>query len=131
MKMILSWAYQHNGLSVGGSRELGSWSDIRPYLIKLETQAGTLGVSLVDPSDSGPVIMQLASENGIYLVTLLQATEDDTYVRSYNNTSAPAKMVEVLGDFWDARQLTNNFSLVVTLFEAFCEKGDVSSDWLA
>jgi hypothetical protein len=75
--------------------------------------------------------MQLASENGIYLVTLLQATEDDTYVRSYNNTSAPAKMVEVLGDFWDARQLTNNFSLVVTLFETFCEKGDVPLDWLA
>jgi hypothetical protein len=131
MKMILSWADLNNGLSVGGSRELDSWSDIRPYLIKLETQAGTLGVSLVDPPDPGPIIMQLASENGIYFVTLLQATEDDTYVRSYNNTSAPAKMVEVLGDFWDARQLTNNFSLVVTLFETFCEKGDVPLDWLA
>jgi hypothetical protein len=64
-------------------------------------------------------------------VTLLQSTEDDTYVRSYNNTSAQAEMVEVLGDFWDARQLTDDFSLVVRLFEEFCKKGDVSSGWLA
>jgi hypothetical protein len=131
MKIIISWAYLNDGLSVGGNSALENWDDIRPYLIKLENQAGALDVDLVDPVDPGPIGMQLASENGVYLVTLLQATDDDTYVRSYHNTSAPAKMVEVLGNFWDARQLTNDFSLVITWFKEFCEKGDIPLDWLA
>lgn len=40
-------------------------------------------------------------------------------------------MVEVLGNRWDAWQLTNDFSMVAKFFEQFCKKGDVSSDWLA
>nr|WP_314577183.1 hypothetical protein [uncultured Pseudomonas sp.] len=65
------------------------------------------------------------------LVTLLQSTKDDTDVCSYNNTSAQAEMVEMLGNRWDAWQLTNDFSMVAKFFEQFCKKGDVSSDWLA
>jgi hypothetical protein len=131
MKIVISWTYLNDGLAVGGNREVDNWDDIRPYLVKLEKQAGALDVDLVDPADPGPIGMQLASENGIYLVTLLQSTKDDTYVRSYNNTSAQAEMVEVLGNRWDARQLTNDFSMVAKFFEQFCKKGDVSSDWLA
>lgn len=74
--------------------------------------------------------MQLESDNKRYLMTLLEITEDDTVVRAYDNPTAPAEMVDILGDSWDARQLTDDFKLVVRLFKEFFETGNVSREWL-
>lgn len=131
MKVILSWTNSSGGPATGGSVEATSWESIRCHLVKLEKQSGTLCLDLVDAPDPGPVSMQLIAEGGNYVITILQATEDDTFVRSYTNPSATAEMVEVLGDRWDARQLTQDFDLVLNLFKMFSETGDVSAALLS
>lgn len=52
--------------------------------------------------DPGPIRVSVIAENRIYLVTMLEATADDTDVRSYSNPTAMAEMVNVLGDYWNA-----------------------------
>ncbi|MFS2158146.1 hypothetical protein ACCD10_12400 [Pseudomonas sp. Pseusp122] len=131
MKMLVSWTILIDGITSGGSQYAESWDDVCPYLTKLREQAGTVCLDLVDAPDPGPISMQLVAENRIYLVTLLEATDDDTYVRSYTNPAALSEMVEVLGDRWDARQLTHDFELVMQIFKEFCDSGEVSRQWLS
>ncbi|HEY0288389.1 MAG TPA: hypothetical protein VGC62_15470 [Pseudomonas sp.] len=63
-------------------------------------------------------------------MTLLEDMGEDTNVREYDNPTASAEMVEILGDNWDTRQLTEDFDLVVMLFKEFFETGDISRQWL-
>ena len=130
MKKHVSWTGKVNGVSAGGSHQVQDWEDVWQYLVNLRENAGTVRIHLVDAPDSGPISIQLRSENKIYLVTLLEANEEGTDVREYNNPTAHAEMIDILGDCWDARQLTNDFDLVVILLKQFFETGDVSHQWL-
>ena len=131
MNILLSWTTSIEGTSSGGSKYVQSWAEISPILVALKDRAGTVGLDLIDAPDPGPVSMHVAAANKNYLVTLLETTEDDSNVRSYNNTYATAEMVDILGDFWDARYLTQDFDLVLKLFKELCETGDVSRQWLS
>lgn len=130
MKRHVSWTGKINGMSAGGSHQVQDWEDVRQYLVNLEENAGTVRLHLVDAPDPGPISIQLRSENKMYLVTLLEATEDGTDVREYYNPIARAEMVDILGDRWDARQLISDFNLVVVLLKEFFETGDVSHQLL-
>lgn len=131
MKTLVSWTLLVDGQSSGGNGKAAGWEEVNPYLTMFKEKAGTLCLDLLDAPDPGPISMQLVAENGIYLVTVLQGTDDDTYVRSYTNPAASPAMLDVLGDCWDARQLTQDFDLVLRFFQTFCETGDVPRQWLA
>lgn len=131
MKVILSWTNSCGGPATGGSVETACWESTRCHLVKLEKQSGTLCLDVVDAPNPGPVSMQVIAESGKYVITILQAIERDTFVRTYTNPSATAEMVEVLGDRWDARQLTRDFDLVLNLFKMFSETGDVPAALLS
>lgn len=131
MKLLISWTTVNNGITVGGHKLVEDWTDIRRQLEQLRVDAGTVCLELMDALDTGPVSMDVAAEKGSYLVTLLEATEDDTQVRSYSNPARCAEMVEVLGDCWDARQLTSDFDLVLKMFKEFFQTGNVSEQWLS
>lgn len=131
MKMLISWTTLTDGQSSGGNAKAENWEGVSPYLAKLQESSGTFCVDLLDAPDPGPVSMQLVADRGNYLVTVLQATEDDTYVRAYTNPDASEAMVELLGDRWDARQLTQDFDLVLKFFRTFCSTGNVPQQWIA
>ena len=107
------------------------WDDICSTLRVLKEGRGTFDIRLIDAPDPGPISMQLRAEKRKYLVTLLEASEDDTEVRDYTNPNAPHEMVEILGDRWDARFLVDDFDLVLTFFKEFFETGDVSRERLS
>lgn len=130
MKTNLSWSARINGVSSGGSQYLENWADLTSCLNTLQQNAGTLRLVLTDGPDPGPVSMHLETENKKFLVTLLEDTGEDIDVREYDNPTASAEMVDILGDSWDARQLTDDFNLVLMLFKEFFETGDVSRHWL-
>jgi hypothetical protein len=130
MKILVSWTVRAEGETSGATLNAHGWADVWPILAGLQGQAGTLSLDLLDAPDPGPMSMQLVCESGLYLVTLLEATEDDDHVRCYTNPNAVAEMIEVLGDRWDARQLTGDFDLVLRMFQSFCETGDVARQWL-
>jgi len=130
MKVLLSWKTMISGVWSGGSEYVSDWDSLIMYLTPLKETAGTFGLNFIDGPELGPICMQLESDKKRYLMTLLEVTEDDTSVRAYDNPTASAEMVDILGDSWDARQLTDDFNLVIMLFKEFFEKGDVSHQWL-
>ena len=130
MNILISWITSIEGTSSGGSKRVQNWEEISLILLMLKEGDGTVDLDLIDAPDPGPASIQVAAENRNYLVTLFETTEDDTNVRSYTNTCATAEMVDILGDFWDARYLTQDFDLILRLFKEFFEVGDVSRQWL-
>jgi hypothetical protein len=130
MKMRLSWTTFIEGVWSGGNCHVQSWEQVMLRLNILELTAGTLEIGFVDEPDIGPMSIELISENKKYLVTLLEATEDDTNVRIFDNPTATPEMIDILGDCWDARLLTSGFDVVVMMFKEFFEAGDVSRQWL-
>lgn len=130
MRMHLSWTNLMHGVWSGGNQHVHRWEEIMLHLNKLEVISGTVRVQLMDEPDIGPLSVGLIAENKNYLVTLLEATEDDTDVRTFNNLTVTPQMIDVLGDFWDARSITNEFGLVIMMFKEFFETGDVSRQWL-
>lgn len=130
MKISLSWSARVNGVSSGGSKDLENWAELTSCLNTLQRNAGTLRLVLNDGPVPGPVSMHFETEHKKFLVTLLDDTGEDIDVREYDNPNARADMVDILGDSWDARQLTDDFNLVLMLFQEFFETGNVSRHWL-
>lgn len=130
MKLLMSWAITENGESFGGNHYVRDWGEVWLQLRRLKFCAGSVGLEITDAPDVAPFNMSVAADNGNYLVTLLETTEDDSDVRSYSNPTANAEMVEILGNDWDARHLTSDFEFVCRMVEEFYKTGDVSKQWL-
>lgn len=99
MKMLISGKVLTRGVWSGGSGYFDDWLEVIWQLNFLRNIAGTLCLNLPNPREQGPVSLHLESDNNIYFVTLLQDTGDDMNVRAYDNTTATAGMVEILGDY--------------------------------
>jgi len=131
MKMLISRKVLIRSVWSGVSGYFEDWVDVIWPLKFLQKAPGTLRLRLINPPEPGPISIFLESDNNTYLITLLEDIGDDLNVRAYDNPTATAQMVEVLGDYWDARMLTDDFDLVVMLFKEFFETGDVSRHWLS
>ena len=75
-------------------------------------------------------MLQVRAENGNYMLTLGEETDDDYMVRFYWDQSLPNDNLLILGDYWPERQLTKDFELVVRVFKEFFDTGNVSADIL-
>lgn len=130
MKFLMSWVISENGESSGGNHRVRDWSEVWVQLGRLKCCAGSVDLEITDAPDIAPYNMSVAADNGNFLVSLLETTEDDSDVRTYSNPTANAEMVEILGNDWDARHLTSDFDFVCNLVKEFFETGDVSRQWL-
>lgn len=106
------------------------WTDVEDLLIKLKGKEGTVRLQILPDPDIGPSHLGVSAENGFYLLTLLEYTEDDSDVRSYWDNSKPDKKVTIHGDYWPEKQLTKDFDLVINIFKEFYNIGNVSTDFL-
>ena len=102
------------------------WSDVEELLLKLENKAGSVRLNIFPDPGIGPSHLNVSGDNGFYLLTLLEYSNDDSDVRSYWDLSLPDKKILIHGDYWPARQLTKDFDLVVRIFKEFFETGNVS-----
>jgi len=75
-------------------------------------------------------MLQVRAENGNYMLTLSEETDDDYRVRFYWDQSLPDDKSLILGDYWSERQLIKDFELVVMVFKEFFDTGNVSADIL-
>ena len=130
MKFLLSRTTSDPEKTIGGHSYVEGWDEVWHYLESMKLHAGSMCLELMDAPELGPYSMDLIADNGRYLITLLETTEDDTEVRSFSNPAVVAEMVGMLGDFWDSRHLTSDFEFIRTLFRTFFETGDVSRELL-
>lgn len=89
-----------------------------------------LEVEDINAVDLGPTLLDLIMENGWYLITMMEVTEDDEIVRSYYNPNIELEMIEIGGNEWGTTQLIRDFDLVLQIFKEFYETGDVSREIL-
>lgn len=128
--MHLSWASYVDGVWSCRNCLVQSWEEVTLRLNIFALIAGTVEIRIVDEPEHGPMSLELTSENKKYLVTLLEGTDDGSDIRIFSNPTATPEMIDILGDSWDARSITEDFGLVVMTFKEFFETGDVSRQGL-
>ncbi|MCO7256543.1 hypothetical protein KSI86_20520 [Dickeya oryzae] len=106
------------------------WSDVEELLLKLRNKKGSMRLVVLPEPSVGPVNIDVSTEDGFYLITLLEYSENDSDVRSYWNMSKADNRVIVFGNYWPERQLIRDFDLVVMIFKEFFVTGNVSKDLL-
>ncbi|MEM6160093.1 hypothetical protein AAH446_05970 [Erwinia sp. P6884] len=108
------------------------WGDVEEFLIKLKGGSGGLRLRIIPEPDIGPMNLDVSTDDGFYLLTLLESSECDLTVRTYwdKSKSDNDKKIQIYGDYWPEHQLTNDFDLVVRTFKEFFDTGNVSVDLL-
>ncbi|MCX2942025.1 hypothetical protein ORG37_02745 [Rahnella perminowiae] len=108
------------------------WSDVEEFLMKLKGGSGGVRLRIAPEPDIGPMNLDVSTDDGFYLLTLLECSESDLTVRSYWDKSKTGKnkKIQIYGDYWPEQQLTNDFDLVVRVFKEFFDTGNVSADVL-
>ena len=126
MKFQLSWTHATDG----GNTPDPKWHDVERKLSSALSSSGTVQLDVVDPPEIGPVLLQLSSESGRFLIMLGENTDDDYDVRTPYDAARGDEMVTILGNEWDNRTITNDRSFVVSSFRHFFDVGTVPPDTL-
>ncbi|RAW81724.1 DUF6911 family protein [Photorhabdus laumondii] len=121
--LLLSWSTLQNG----GSEKYPSWERVNNLLHSLKINSGCVTIDYLDNEGYLLSELQVRMDNGIYLVTMLD--ENDEIFTFWDPTQSNDK-IDILGDYWPARQLTKDFDFVVKVFKEFFDTGNVSKELL-
>ncbi|WPN64321.1 hypothetical protein QMK48_03905 [Pseudomonas sp. P9_32] len=102
--------------------------DVKSIIYECGRFDGVTSLSITPVPDVGPYEINLYADSGNYLLMLNQYLDDGEHVvRTLNNTSAGTKLIDVLGDCYQANLITRDIGFVVSCFQEFLSFGDVSS----
>ncbi|MEE4070507.1 DUF6911 family protein [Pseudomonas viridiflava] len=127
----LSWVVGVGDHANGGNKKFPVWQDVDCYLDKIKRGKGSLTLSIVGGSDTGPQFLQVFSDEGKYVLSLGEDDGTDYVVRSYLNPELKNSEYEILGDIWSGELVCLDFSIVKEAFEEFFLIGDVSLELLS
>lgn len=127
----LSWVVGVGDQANGGNKKFPVWQDVDCYLDKIKRGKGSLTLSIVGGSDTGPQFLQVFSDEGKYVLSLGEDDGTDYVVRSYLNPELKNSEYEILGDIWSGELVCLDFSIVKEAFEEFFLIGDVSLELLS
>ena len=125
MKFLLSWVIEDKG----GHTYSFNWDFLKNLLIKLKNSRGSITLSTID-RETGITSLQTQAENNNYLLTLEDETEDEIDVKSYFNELGGQGQIKILGDYWDKRQVTNDYSMILDIFSQYYLTGDINRDYI-
>lgn len=125
MKFLLSWVIEDKG----GHTYSFNWDFLKNLLINLKNSRGCITLSIID-RETGITSLQTQAENNNYLLTLEDETEDEINVKSYFNELGGQGQIKILGDYWDKRQVTNDYSMILDIFSQYYLTGDINRDYI-
>jgi hypothetical protein len=128
-QLSLSWGLDVGPNCRGGNQRDPQWTDIAPLLESLKSRSGTVGLDILN-AETGPQTLQVASEHGMYLLTLGEINQDGYNVRDYTNPRASAGQTMIHEYLWSSQMLCWDFDIVMQVFKQFFDTGDVSRDIL-
>lgn len=110
-----------------------NWSKVEEFLNTIKGDSGGVRLRIIPEPDIGPMNLDVSTDDGLYLLTLLECSESGLIVRSYLDKSKSGKenKIQIYGDYWPEKQLTNDFYLVVKIFKEFFDTANVSTDLLS
>ncbi|MHC9060971.1 DUF6911 family protein [Pantoea sp. y20] len=108
------------------------WIKVEEFLSKIKGDSGGVRLRIIPEPDIGPMYLDVSTDDGLYLLTLLECSESGLIVRSYldKSKSGKEKKIQIYGDYWPEKQLTNDFDLVVKIFKEFFDTANVSTNLL-
>jgi len=107
------------------------WSDIEAALEKARNHSGVVTLDIYLSNETGQKTLQVRVDDGHYLLlTLGEEDEQDYAVRSLTNAKAGPGQIGILGDLWDSRMVSDDFTIVQQAFEEFFSTGNVSHNLL-
>jgi hypothetical protein len=124
--LSLSWTVG----DTGEKQDNPSWKDVEQRLVQVQRSNGVVTLEIENSSALGPQNLQVFCDRSQFLMMLGEEDEEDWNVRSYTNTAATPEMVDILGNYWDARSICHDFSIVLAVFREFFKTGDVSREML-
>ncbi|WP_421552933.1 DUF6911 family protein [Pseudomonas yamanorum] len=127
----LSWVVGVGDQAHGGNKKLPAWQDVDYFLDKIKKEKGSLTLSIVGGSDTGPQFLQVFSDEGKYVLSLGEDDGADYVVRSYLNPELKNSEYEILGNIWSGELVCLDFAIVKEAFETFFLTGDVSLELLS
>lgn len=125
---ILSESGQRNQLTQIGTPNV---QDVEKYLSVLCRSCGVLSLGIDPPPEIGPYELVLYAEAGNFLLMLNGIDSDgEECVRTCTSEQRENVLIEILGESFPNRAVTNDFSFVRTVFAEFRVAGNVSVDVL-
>jgi len=121
LKFQLSWTRVPLGDTVADP----TWRDVERQLSPVLLSSGSAQVDVVSDAETGPVCLQVFAESGRYILMLGVNTVDDYEILTPYDSDRSDEMVPILGDEWDNRSVTNDRSLVLSVFREFFDTGTV------
>jgi hypothetical protein len=104
-----------------------SIADIHKLLNAVKNADGVIKISNSNKPDIGVQDITLYTENQRYLIMLNEIDEEGEHqVRTLTNTDCPNGLESFHGEPFPAHAITRDFQTVVSIFEEFAVKGDVS-----
>ncbi|WP_339421376.1 MULTISPECIES: DUF6911 family protein [unclassified Pseudomonas] len=101
--------------------------DVKSIIYEYSKFDGVTSLSITPAPEAGPYEINLYADSGNYLLMLNQYLDDGGHVvRTLNNTSAGTKLIDILGDCYQANSITRDIGVVISCFQEFLSSGDVS-----
>jgi hypothetical protein len=105
---------------------------IDAYVDSYDVGDGVLSISVDPAPEVGPYELVLYAENRRFLLMLNEIGSDgDTNVRTLSSPARENVLVEVLGEPYPNRALTDTLDIVRRAFREFANTGNVSTDLLS
>jgi hypothetical protein len=124
-QLSLSWTEGVGEIATGRHQTAPLWSDVE-YRLERAKRCGSVGLDIIDAPESGPQSLQVFCDQAGYLLMLGELDGEDHHIRSFTNAEAAPGKVAILGEYWDARNLCQDFAVVKAVFREFFDTGDVS-----
>lgn len=131
-QLALAWHLQRLPCK-RGKGVVETWAEVETVLDSVRRYSGTATLRIVNPPDIGPERVEAPADDGKFLVSLLEYTEDDWDIRSHTDHAVGPDVsgkANILGDFWHPRMVTTDFAIVMAAFREFFETGNVSETLL-
>ena len=112
-----------------GSHRNPKWTDVEEIFSRVRS-GGMLSLSLITDRSELPKRLSVNCDRPGFLLTLGESIEDEYRVRSYTAPGIAVGHVLIGGDYWCARMVCDDATIVTAILREFFETGDVSHDIL-
>ena len=109
--LSLTWTFGSGVDARGGTQKSPEWHHIESLLEGLRNHPGSVTLSMIDATESGPRILQVFAEDGQCLISLVEIFDGDCDVRSFRNDCSSSERIEILGNLWDAKMVCSKTSV--------------------
>jgi len=129
----MQWSVGADNQQVCGSSQDPTLGDIIELLPTMLSSTGNITMHVNDAHPGGPLVLEMETERGLIVFSLLQDDTNDNYVRFYSRPISEKhipELIEIRGNHWISAIVCTDSKVALAIFKEFFDKGDVSTNFL-